>query len=225
MRRNRSMAHAAQKGFTLLELLVAFALMSLLVLGLAGAMSTVSSTSQRVESRLDLADQQRVHSGFLRAVLGNISAVKRQGGTFKPNQSQFVFSGAGDSIEWLGYLPPGAGAAGRQHMRLDVGPLADGSAGLVLHFMPWQGPEVDPNWGQAQTYVLERDVQGFVLSYRDAGRGDWLPAWTEPRYLPAAISVRVATRQGGWPLLAVAVHSPLLTNPGAESEIGFGSRY
>src|SRR5256885_9315800 len=69
----RAPSSGRQKGFTLVELLVVMALLSLLMLGLASAMSTVSQTQERVDARLDRMDHQRVSIGFLRTVLGQRS--------------------------------------------------------------------------------------------------------------------------------------------------------
>ena len=110
-RRSRRNAFA---GFTLVEMLVALSLLSLIMLGLAGAMGTMGRTETSIDNRLDRMDEARSSTDFLRSVLSRISAKKVQGlqeqrmgeGT-KP---QFFFSGAGQTMTWVG-IPPVWGSA------------------------------------------------------------------------------------------------------------------
>lgn len=147
----RAPSSGRQKGFTLVELLVVMALLSLLMLGLASAMSTVSQTQERVDARLDRMDHQRVSIGFLRSVLGQVSAVRRQAGLRKQGESELFFEGGPQGMRWLGIMPARFGMGGRTHFQLSV----EGDA-LVLRFAPWQGPDVMPDWGQSQSYVIDR---------------------------------------------------------------------
>ena len=60
-------------GFTLVEMLVALTLMSLVMLGMASAIRTMAQTEERIDVRVDRADEMRVASGFIRSVLGRLS--------------------------------------------------------------------------------------------------------------------------------------------------------
>ena len=53
-------------GFTLVEMLVALTLMSLVMLGMASAIRTMAQTEERIDVRVDRADEMRVASGFIR---------------------------------------------------------------------------------------------------------------------------------------------------------------
>ena len=61
---------SALQGFTLVELLVTMALLSLLMLGMASALRTMAQTEERVDARLAKADEFRVATGFLRSIVG-----------------------------------------------------------------------------------------------------------------------------------------------------------
>lgn len=194
---------AGQQGFTLVELLVAMVLLSMLTLGLASVMSTVSQTQERIDSRIERMDHQRVSVGFLRSVLGQVSAVQRQAGLRKQGESDYFFAAGPQSMQWLGIMPARYGAGGRTHFQ-----LAQKGDDLILSFTPWQGAGVEPNWAMAQHYVLARQLTSFVLRYQNGklGAGQWLTGWSEVSELPSAIQIDLQTLTGTWPLWVVALH-------------------
>ncbi|AEF92183.1 general secretion pathway protein J [Delftia sp. Cs1-4] len=205
----RAPSSGRQKGFTLVELLVVMALLSLLMLGLASAMSTVSQTQERVDARLDRMDHQRVSIAFLRSVLGQVSAVRRQTALRKQGESELFFEGGPQGMRWLGIMPARFGMGGRTHFQLSV----EGDA-LVLRFAPWQGADVMPDWGQSQSYVIDRGVTGFALRYQNAklGVAHWQPQWgpekDNEKELPSAVQIELQSASGVWPMMVVAVRTP-----------------
>jgi len=216
-----------QRGFTLVEILIVMVLLSLLTLGLASALSTISQTQQRVDSRLELLDQRRVASAFLRATLGSVSGQFRQGQPLRQGQSPFFFDGQNDSLQWLGSMPARMGLGGRMHFRLSVQ-----DDDLVLQFAPWQGADKEPDWSEGQSQVLEHGVTALALRYQNArvGADHWQEAWAanpperanQPPELPTAVHLQVHGAQGDWPLTVVALHIPAATNPSAMPRAAVG---
>ena len=214
---------AGQLGFTLVELLVVMALLSLLMLGLASAMSTVSQTQERVDARLDRMDHQRVSVAFLRSVLGQASAIRRQAGLRKQGESELFFEGGPQGMRWLGIMPARFGMGGRTHFQLSV----EGDA-LMLRFTPWQGPDVMPNWGQSQSYVIDRGVTAFALRYQNAklGVAHWQPQWgpekDNEKELPSAVQIELQAASGAWPMTVIAMRTPVGSNPRSVLMPSFG---
>ncbi|MDR0200829.1 MAG: prepilin-type N-terminal cleavage/methylation domain-containing protein [Delftia acidovorans] len=214
---------AGQGGFTLVELLVVMALLSLLMLGLASAMSTVSQTQERVDARLDRMDHQRVSVAFLRSVLGQASAIRRQAGLRKQGESELFFEGGPQGMRWLGIMPARFGMGGRTHFQLSV----EGDA-LVLRFAPWQGPDVMPDWGQSQSYVIDRGVTAFALRYQNAklGVAHWQPQWgpekDNEKELPSAVQIELQAASGAWPMMVIAMRTPVGSNPRSVLMPSFG---
>ena len=214
---------AGQRGFTLVELLVVMALLSLLMLGLASAMSTVSQTQERVDARLDRMDHQRVSVAFLRSVLGQASAIRRQAGLRKQGESELFFEGGPQGMRWLGIMPARFGMGGRTHFQLSV----EGDA-LVLRFAPWQGPDVMPDWGQSQSYVIDRGVTAFALRYQNAklGVAHWQPQWgpekDNEKELPSAVQIELQAASGVWPMMVIAMRTPVGSYPRSVLMPSFG---
>lgn len=64
----------AARGFTLIEVLIALTLLSLLMLALTGAMRAMGQTSEGVERRIEAEDDYRIAQAFLRDILAQASA-------------------------------------------------------------------------------------------------------------------------------------------------------
>ena len=60
-------------GFTLLELLVSMALLSLVMAGMLSVISSMAQAQDRVEQRLNATDELRVTAAFVEKALGRIS--------------------------------------------------------------------------------------------------------------------------------------------------------
>lgn len=191
-------------GFTLVELLVVMALLSLLMLGLASALRTMAQTEERIDGKLAQADEFRVTTAFVQEVLGRISARKQE----EPQQqggSPYLFDGQPASVSWLGIMPARHGAGGRFFFRLGLEDQ-QGEAALVIRFAPWDEGSSFPNWEQAQARALLKGVTSFALSYEDLSTEpeSWTSTWQQTDALPEHVRLAVQTRSGDWPLWIVA---------------------
>ena len=182
----------ANHGFTLLELLVVMALLSLLMVGLISAMRTMAQTETRVDHRLQRLDDLQTIRGFLSQTLSRVSNTKRDA-PGAPGQSVLPFVATPDSITWVGALPARPGAGGRRYFRLAA--EQDGAQlALVLRLAP-VGPDLEPpDWHLAESHLLLRDIAELKVFAQgqppanDATIKNWPLGW-----------------QGGWP---VADHLP-----------------
>ena len=107
------------KGFTLVEMLVAMTLLSLLVLAMGSALRSTAQTEERVDQRLARNDELRVTSSFLQSVLGRISGQRRAGIT-SVDENPFLLRADAKELVWVGVMPARYGAAGRQFFRLSL---------------------------------------------------------------------------------------------------------
>ena len=55
----------AARGFTLVELIISLAIVSVIMLGLLTAMRSFGVTGEKLDQRLAIVDERRVLSGFL----------------------------------------------------------------------------------------------------------------------------------------------------------------
>lgn len=217
----RPLRPARPRGMTLVEVVVATAILSLVVLVLGASLRSMAQSSQRIDERVDAIDEMRVGVGFLREVLARVVPLRVPA----PGQG-LLFTAAAQEMAWVAVMPARFGAAGRHHFRLAVETLDDGSAGLVLRYAPWAGEAVFPDWAQAESRVLVPRVERFELRYGGDGvDAGWRPAWPDESTpatardtrLPPRVRIDLATATQVWPPVIV----PLRTQAARGADGGF----
>lgn len=196
-----------RRGFTLVEILVVMTLLSVVMLALGASMRTIAQTETRVDQRLARADEMRVASGFLFAILERVS-LRKSDVTTRTGSSLYLFVGAPDAVMWIGVMPARYGAGGRYFLRLALESTGSGRA-LVLRFVPWTGSAVFPDWAGAQSRTLVSDASGFGLEYGDDTQAQpgWTRQWSIADRLPGRVRISVSTATGAWPYLIVPMRS------------------
>jgi general secretion pathway protein J len=199
------------RGFTLIEVLLATAL---LAAGLAIAFATLraaTATVQRGESLAQRNERIRAVSGFLRARLSAARPV-----AFAMDDSggiAYRFRGEADRIEFVADLPDYLGRGGPYLHRLDVERMAGGGARLVVSFRMVQGGAVVGGANGAagmKPEVLADGLAAVGIRYRglraDGRPGDWRSRWDAGDTMPLQVELRLRDRDGrAWPPLLVAL--------------------
>lgn len=194
-------------GFTLVEVVVALGIMSLVMLALGAAMRTMAQSEVRVDERLRRADEMRVATGFLGSVLGRVSS-RRAPGTPPAGASPFQFAGEPDALTWVGVMPPRHGAGGRYFFRL-AAEGAGAERALVVRFAPWTPGGGFPDWAQADSRVLVPALTAARFDYAEPeGGGSWTPQWRDIERLPTRVRLQLQAATGDWPELVFALRSP-----------------
>ena len=219
-------------GFTLVEVLIALALLSLLMLVLSGALRAMGQVEERVDQRVEAADDYRLATQLLGDVLGRVSArrhaVLQAGSTA---QAPF-FEATPGALAWVGIMPARYGLGGRHYLRLALEPGAGGSQ-LVLRYAPWTGAATFSAWAQAQRLVLAAPATALTLSYLEPGSGQWSALWPPPgmpasalpaSLLPAAVAIQVEGPEPAWPPLVIALVPTRTSDPSANMGSFGGSR-
>lgn len=204
-----------QRGFTLVEVLVAVSLLSIIMVALGSAMRTIAQTEVRVDQRVQRMDDMRVTVRLLRQVVGRVSGRKMPaqdatGGQVVP------FRATRTSLEWVGIMPARPGVGGRYFFRLQ---LENGSAGpgLVLRYLPWS-PETPklPDWSLASSVVMGHGISGMEVQAEGRpppGRGQgadawprgWVAGWPVAEHLPERVRILLADEAGPWPPIVITV--------------------
>lgn len=219
-----------QRGFTLLEMLVVMTLLSIIMLAMVSAMRSAGQSSDRVDARLAIQDEERVAERFIRSALSRISERAMVGAlmTGSPTQGSsgkppILFQGGPDQISWVGVLTARYGAGGRSFMHLAVEPAGD-SAALVLRYLPWQDQPAFPDWNSASAQVLLYDVAGLSIQYENDrpanvdANSEWQSPWAQSDHLPARVVLDIQRNSLG-PLQWVVPLWPLVTSrPGGAND-------
>lgn len=208
---------AARRGFTLVEVLIALSLLSMLMLVLTGALRAAGQTEERVESRIEAADAYRSAVVFLDQVLGQVS-----GRLVAPpdvtGQEAVFFDAQSDALTWIGVMPARVGLGGRHYMRLarEAGPAGEQ---LVLRYLPWtEAVPTSADWVGAARQPLAEPAQAISLRYLHPLTGVWQPVWqvadlqSSDAQLPAAVSIELQGPSPAWPPIIVAPRPAWITD-------------
>lgn len=199
-------------GFTLVEILVVMSLLSVVMLALGSSLRTLAQTEERIDLRLDRADEMRIASTFLRSTLARVSVRKVR--PPPPAREAVLFAFGPDAVAWVGIMPARYGAGGRTFFRLALEPDGAESA-LVVRFAPWTDAYDFPDWSRAESRVLVRHVRSLGLRYQDAyvSPPQWSLDWTPKDRLPDQMQLEIETVHGAWPALTFPMRAMPTGNP------------
>lgn len=187
-------------GFTLVEMLIALALLSLLVVALTISIRTISQAQTKVDERLSKNEAVRLSAAFLRQTLSWASLKKRV--PLDKDAPQLGMVGTAEEITWIGALPARYGAGGLYWLRLTAM-----NSKLIFSFMPYRGIERVPDWSIAETRELLQDVTRMSLAYQEDDASAWADSWASAEKLPQRVRLSVDAKGVNWPGLIVPVRA------------------
>jgi general secretion pathway protein J len=218
--------HRDQGGFTLLEMLIALTLVSLIMVMLFGGLRLASRTWEGVERKALHTESQRLARGFLRRVLAQAPRI-----SWRVEQKQHVaFWGGPEQMEFVTPLAGRVGLSGIYLMRLTTVSNDDGGRDLILqrwllngsvlgadavNVPRWQPLEppgsvevpMDGPMGVYGTSLLLKNVGDLELSYFGKPGGgrfasEWQQDWDKEIELPELVRIRLPVTED-WPDLVV----------------------
>jgi general secretion pathway protein J len=204
--------HARQRGFTLLELLVAITLLGVLMAALFGALRLGARVWEAGEARLDASARVQVVQDFLRqqlsqtVPLAEITDDPREPGTM-------LFVGESDSLRFVGLLPEHlGGGASLMELALRQSEPGDAESDLVLRMRPLDLMGSTPAGPEQEERVLIGGIDSLEVAYFGAGGpgevSTWWQEWRGQRGLPSLVRMRIGFPQGDgrrWPELIVGL--------------------
>lgn len=196
------------RGFTLVEIVVALTLVSLIMLGLLGALRGLGDSSARVSQVSDRVADMRLISDFLRRAFAAAEPLAQVPPENSAVPATPFFRGDPDAVVWVGDFPARFGTRGLHFMRLRLIPDASGLA-LALDYLPYSGPHGAPDWTHSRTHLLVGSVDSFSLAYQeDAPGASWEQKWNSEQLIPGRMKVSVQASGRYWPELIYRLRSP-----------------
>lgn len=203
------------RGFTLLEVLAALVLLSLLMLAVWSGIRTVQRSLRDGQAFVARTDALRAAQDFLRRELAQATP---QAWTVDDRQTPVVFRGSASEVQFVSPLPGYLGRLGPQLQRVRLVP--DGTGGGYRLEVAFAQLPVDgsPPKALGTPQVLLRGIREGHFSYDglDARRQPtgWSETWTLTDHLPAVVRLQLRMRHGDWPQLVMPIRVDAVAVPG-----------
>jgi general secretion pathway protein J len=191
------------QGFTLIEVMVALTILSLIMLATITGLRTLAKTQSTLERMTARVDEVRTVSGFLRdtlgsAVVGSNKSRLSLGGA--PSEKTF-FQASSDALAWKSTILFGESFGGAYLVR-----VAREGDSLVLRWQEPVRPGSIQDWGQAPSRLLVQNLDSFKVTFRPAYTSAWVD--TIPRdTVPALVRLQIQSSGRHWPDLIATVQS------------------
>lgn len=189
-----------QRGFTLVEMLIAVSIFALIMLGLVAGIYTLGNSLDRSEAKANQITEMTLVTRHLRHLLTE-TAPRFGPETDQPNP---FFQGQNDELVFVSNFSAFQGPGGLHWVRLSLNEQQTKPAVLRMQYerLPADPERLTPNWSEPNQQVLVQHVDALTIRYRDED-GVWQNSWTEAEILPQAISMTIRANQQSWPELVV----------------------
>jgi len=200
----------AQRGFTLLEALVAMILLGLMMAVMTGSIRFAGQSRDAVSTRIDSLDNTRIAQDFLRQTLAQAHPKRWTKVVGRP----YIFRGERDELFMAAPLTARVGVGGLFLLKFSLIEEGQGQGQgkgkklVMARMFPEPDTQEMPDFSSAETTVLAENLSEIEFGY--LGREDensdpsWSDDWKEPARMPEAVRVRVKTAAGAaWPELIV----------------------
>jgi len=206
--RNRSPGNA-EAGFTLVELLLAITLMSMLLALAYGGLRAATQASERGQVILEASGQVRTTHQFVRRQLNQMQPLPF-GVMDDLDETRIVFEGSATHIQFVAPMPGYLGKGGPQVQLLQIMQGNEGDDLIFSHAL-LQGYEPDSLFDREPILLME-GIENAAFEFlgrdEDGELTGWMGAWPDPSILPVAVRLDLdfgEDSQALWPLLTTGV--------------------
>ena len=196
-----------QRGFTLIEVVVALTLVALIMLGLLAALRAMGDATTRVDTVSSRTSDMHLISAFLRRIVSGGEALAYRSGDTPEEQHAAYFEASAERFRWVGNMSLRHGTRGLHFFELGVDEEG-GRRALVLRYLPYSGATAEPQWARRSVHVLLPEIDKLSFSYQGADPDSpWVDAWVAEDQGGLPARVRIAVQSGGryWPELVYSL--------------------
>jgi general secretion pathway protein J len=180
-------------GFTLLELLIALTLMSLLTVVILGALGTGARVWERASAGQQIVEETVVARKFLRRWLEQAYPLVDRSEPLRP---VVVFRGTKEGLDLVAPVPRGIMPGGLTHYSIFV-QRNGGRSDLLVTL---RHERADENIAALSSSVLIEDIGDMSVAYFGAQRAtepeEWHDGWTDATNLPELVRISIAFPPG-----------------------------
>lgn len=192
------------QGFTLIEVLIAMTLLSIMVALLFGSLRICADSWEKGENKITSVNETAVVYNFFHQ---HLSAARPLWNDFSPERT-FSFQGRAQSLQFVSSFPASAGRSGLQLFSLDL-QEEDNDRIIKVTLTPFFPVAEGETWRNEEVTLIKR-VSDFTLAYfgpDDGAEGvgwqnEWLNKETQPRLVKINITLE---NESDWPEMIIAL--------------------
>ena len=179
-----------QRGFTLIEVLIAMTLLSMMVVLLFGSLKICADSWEKGESKItDVNEVAVVYNFFQR----HLSLAKPLWNELSDEEKTFSFQGKAQSLQFVSAFPASAGRSGLQLFSIEL-QKEDNEQVINVTITPFFRVAEGEEWHKEEVSLL-RHVSDFNLAYfgSDDGvsEGAWQDEWHDKDVQPRLVKITI----------------------------------
>ncbi len=199
-------ARQLSKGFTLIEVLIAMTLLSIMVVLLFTSLKICAQSWEKGENKMSDVNEVAVVYNFFQRHLP--SAMPLWNDFSETQERSFAFQGTKQSLQFVSVFPASAGKSGAQLFSLEP-QQKDNEQIINVSITPFYPVAEGEQWHKEEAILL-RHVEDFSLSYfgpAEEGAGSiWQEEWQAKNGQPQLIKINISTTNGiYWPEMIIAL--------------------
>ncbi len=204
-------------GFTLVELLVAISVFSLVVVLLLAGFRLANQGWDRSIAQVEKVERPRLVHGFIRRYLETAYPLWKK----EDSRTVLLFSGSEDGLQFVTGMPAHLGEGGLYIIDVVV-KEEEGKEKLLFSRTPAHPDLLQEALGQnAKTTTLLNNAQDLSFAYFGAvekhGEDEWAPRWEMREWLPKLVRLGVRDAEGQWMDLVIRIFA---RTPGPKPKTG-----
>jgi general secretion pathway protein J len=206
----------AAKGFTLIEVLIAMTLLSIMMVLLFTSLKICADSWGKGENKItDVNEIAVVYNFFQRDLSGakplwNDSTAEQQ-----TEEKTFSFQGKAQSLQFVSAFPASAGRPGLQLFSLNLEDEDDNQV-IKVTLTPFLPPSEGEEWPKEEVTLIRR-VTDFTMAYFGSedgtSEGAWTEEWLNKGVLPRLVKISINLKNGiYWPEMIIELKITGATN-------------
>lgn len=195
------------RGFTLIEVLIAMTLLSIMVVLLFSSLKICADSWEKGESKItDVNEVTVVYNFFQR----HLSAAKPLWNDFSEEDKTFSFQGKAQSLQFVSTFPASAGRSGLQLFSIKM-QEEDNERLVKVTITPFFPMTEGEEWRKEEVSLIKH-VSDFKLAYfgsdgnesESENKGVWLDEWLARDVQPRLVKINIELENGiFWPEMII----------------------
>jgi general secretion pathway protein J len=211
----------APKGFTLIEVLIAMTLLSIMVVLLFSSLKICADSWEKGESKITDVNEVAVVFNFFQR---HLSVAKPLWNDLSSEEEKtFSFQGKAQSLQFISAFPASADRSGLQLFSIDLHD-EDNDQVIKVTVTPFFPVAEGEEWHKEEVTLIKH-VKDFSLAYFGSidgvSEGSWEEEWLDKEVLPRLVKINIKLENGiFWPEMVIDLKVTGATNntdPGINS--------